>query len=727
MYNSQYYTCEQIDERLLQGYLDDYNSQTGQSLTKAQFLTALFNAISVASEVQTDLENLGKDINLLTNIIATEVSKGSLITPSAYKKGKIYKVDLGDQGPNFSAFVRGYQYYIAKVDGAAGDRLDDTDKFETTYSSIEALNKVIDYIETGNTCPPATQTTPGLVQPRHQDNTNRSGLLITDDEGSMQINTRADLGLYIDGSGQLQANIKRSATDDDIDKIGTPQAPNAAAVTTANAEKVAEKLGLVVNVMPITYSRLVDLRDSGKLVAGQQYRIVDYHTTTSQDYTRSADHQFDVIVRADSVNTLNENAFACLHDGDDYFSRYGAKLEAWKLKYCIDNDSTRFAWADEENGTGVIYEMIDEHNNRCGYDFKNIMFSRTYAEVKDVTGMYSRVKGYLFNINDIGINNSHNNELVNLFVNVDNDNTDYVYTFSRLIDYDESLKTKNNQCDASVVYHHIATGTNLSAKENYSIINYPYNNTILNVYKAFNIDDNVVSISYLPDICFVEIEYSKDNDGYRVFNNTFYDCLHLTMCADEIHDSEFHRVNTSYFLSHINSSTVINSIDIAIFDIYNCNIKQLMHSILKGYYDNTCIRDSTNIYIGYVDEGVTDSIISGCSYLFIYYLDNFIHVNLFKVSNTSFYEVNLDIVTVKDVNNLYMEDSGIEMMDCIIDSVDGAVGRSVNFDDFMDKLGDNGLINKILTIRTINKLTALLFYFDPYDDQEGFVKLKYEL
>ena len=46
MYNSQYYTCEQIDERLLQGYLDDYNSQTGQSLTKAQFLTKLGSLFS---------------------------------------------------------------------------------------------------------------------------------------------------------------------------------------------------------------------------------------------------------------------------------------------------------------------------------------------------------------------------------------------------------------------------------------------------------------------------------------------------------------------------------------------------------------------------------------------------------------------------------------------------------------------------------------------------------
>lgn len=53
-----------------------------------------------------------------------------------------------------------------------------------------------------------------------------------------------------------------------------------------------------------------------------------------------------------------------------------ANIPAWKLKYCLDNDTTRFAWADEERGRGVIYWMKDEHNNECPYDFKNIQFRR---------------------------------------------------------------------------------------------------------------------------------------------------------------------------------------------------------------------------------------------------------------------------------------------------------------------------------------------------------------
>ncbi|NLZ95105.1 MAG: hypothetical protein GX921_04680, partial [Bacteroidales bacterium] len=108
------------------------------------------------------------------------------------------------------------------------------------------------------------------------------------------------------------------------------------------------------------------------LVPGQQYRITDYVTTTTQASTRGAGHQFDIIVTADDVDKLNENARAVQHDGDTYFAN--SKLEAWKLKYCLDNDTDRFAWADEANGKGVIYRMIDEFNNDVPYDFKNIQY-----------------------------------------------------------------------------------------------------------------------------------------------------------------------------------------------------------------------------------------------------------------------------------------------------------------------------------------------------------------
>lgn len=70
------------------------------------------------------------------------------------------------------------------------------------------------------------------------------------------------------------------------------------------------------------------------------YRITDYATTTSQSDTQSAGHPFDIIVTALSIDTLSENASVDCHNSDLYFTN--AKLEAWEIKYCLDNDKTRF-------------------------------------------------------------------------------------------------------------------------------------------------------------------------------------------------------------------------------------------------------------------------------------------------------------------------------------------------------------------------------------------------
>jgi hypothetical protein len=61
-----------------------------------------------------------------------------------------------------------------------------------------------------------------------------------------------------------------------------------------------------------------------------------------------------------------------LHEGDTYFA--SCDLEAWQLWYDLDNDTNKYAWADTENGKGVIYRMIDKNGNDCPYDFKSIMF-----------------------------------------------------------------------------------------------------------------------------------------------------------------------------------------------------------------------------------------------------------------------------------------------------------------------------------------------------------------
>ena len=136
--------------------------------------------------------------------------------------------------------------------------------------------------------------------------------------------------------------------------------------------------GIAETMVETTYAELKNMRDNGTLTPGMWYRITDYVCTTTQSNTISAGNKFDIIVLATSANSLSEQARAINHtpqEGEtDYFAN--SNLSAWKIWYCLDNNTTRFAWADATNGKGVIYRMIDEWGNECGYDFKNIMYVR---------------------------------------------------------------------------------------------------------------------------------------------------------------------------------------------------------------------------------------------------------------------------------------------------------------------------------------------------------------
>ena len=112
----------------------------------------------------------------------------------------------------------------------------------------------------------------------------------------------------------------------------------------------------------VTHSELMALRNNGDLIPGCQYRITDYVATVDGVAATVEAHPFDIIVTADSANELNENARACMHDGDNYYSVNRSNLSAWELKYCLDNDTSKFDWADA-SGTGVVYFLKDDYGN----------------------------------------------------------------------------------------------------------------------------------------------------------------------------------------------------------------------------------------------------------------------------------------------------------------------------------------------------------------------------
>lgn len=95
--------------------------------------------------VFSELADLGRDVNLMSSVGGTEVvDSGSRLTPADYKAGDIFYVEEGNEGQNFSQFVYGVKYYVAKADGNAGDDLD-SNLFDNTYSGAHAVQMSLVY------------------------------------------------------------------------------------------------------------------------------------------------------------------------------------------------------------------------------------------------------------------------------------------------------------------------------------------------------------------------------------------------------------------------------------------------------------------------------------------------------------------------------------------------------------------------------------------------------
>ena len=188
-----------------------------------------------------------------------------------------------------------------------------------------------------------------------------------------------------------------------------------------------------------TYNELKTLRDNSQLIPGSFYRITDYECTTTQENTKSAGHQFDIVLLALSENKLAEEGQAIMHDniydvtftdgvtkkcyiyfeGTDYYiidiitmlGYWGvitdndlevneqlktaisdnsssiltdenfpynyfqnSKLEAWKVWYCLDNDKTRFAWAKDYVNPADNQRML--MSKKANSDWGNAVYVR---------------------------------------------------------------------------------------------------------------------------------------------------------------------------------------------------------------------------------------------------------------------------------------------------------------------------------------------------------------
>lgn len=153
---------------------------------------------------------------------------------------------------------------------------------------------------------------------------------------------------------KIDKNIKKDLFGSPLETI---QGDELLAVKTANGEygtipvsRIGTGGGSQTKSIKITYQELKTLRDNSELVPGQTYQITDYETITTEYETATANHYFDVVVTAESENTLAQQAYAAHseRDTDGYFAN--SDLSKWILNYSLDNAGSEFEWAPSDDG-----------------------------------------------------------------------------------------------------------------------------------------------------------------------------------------------------------------------------------------------------------------------------------------------------------------------------------------------------------------------------------------
>lgn len=365
-------------------------------------------------------------------------------------------------------------------------------------------------------------------------------------------------------------------------------------------------------MIEINYADLKTLRNSNSLKPGALYKIIDYDTYTGQLFTDSAFNHFDIIVRADSTNELNENATAShsIRDTNGYFAN--SKLEAWKLKYTIDNDRNRFLWADISNGKGVIYELIDEFNNRCGYDFKNIRFLRGDDSISSGIHAFYPLKT-LYDVVSSPWSTTPRK-----------DTTIYAYTFTYISNllYDIKDLTLENQISLKGLIH-----DNI-IKSYYTVMAEGFKTYILNniVFEVLYI--NLNSNLRIERNCLLGTNMSINVRSYNIFNNiTISDslrsytdsyayidgaCSHNDILGDP-HTAS----GVSVKLQLINCSfNILKSVDGIIYIANNSNhnrCERISSINISTNSSNNVIRNSSAVNIGSTCENNLIYNTQGCT------------------------------------------------------------------------------------------------------------------
>ena len=363
----------------------------------------------------------------------------------------------------------------------------------------------------------------------------------------------------------------------------------------SDLNSMVDQIEANISMIETTWSNLKTLRDTSKLIPGATYRITDYTCTTTQGGTQSAGHVFDILVTADDVNVLNENAHAIQHSGDTYFAN--SDLSAWELKYCLDNDTTQFAWADSSSkGRGVIYYMKDELFNECPYDFKNIQFklfklsSITWKSgvSSDLQSSYDEqfVGNYVgdwFTVNELGTANLNTGDIK------------YFYTFSGALDVDGTVEGTIGRFGNNTIEPYYDDSDN--GEGTYAMLL----NHIVIMDDNGNDTDNMTSNKFGGNCYYIFVygfSFNNNTFGNSCYYNTFGNNCYSNTFGNDCYNNTFGNDCTdNTFGNYCFNNTFGNSCYYNTFGNYYCN-NTFGNNCYRNTFGNNCNHNTFGNYCG---------------------------------------------------------------------------------------------------------------------------------
>lgn len=350
-------------------------------------------------------------------------------------------------------------------------------------------------------------------------------------------------------------------------------------------------------IAEITYSELTTLVNNSQLVAGTKYRITDYITTVAgynnfyvtNNLAKSAGHQFDVIVEALSTNKLSSKAKAIQHTGDTYFANQ--KLDAWELKYDINNDTNKYTWADSTNGKGVIYYMKDERNNESCFDFKNVLFRRFKVSKSGVDDAWCGTESGPSGYTDPGVD-SPDSQWFYLFTELDYQTVNITDKSLQSYCYNNKIATNSVQSSSNYQpqFNNFVIGTNVYT---------PVSNNIFipGVYASLDGTVGIGSTNQITDNIFIDSSFQGFAMSFR--GNTFINSQYLAYNYSAFEEN-------SVIASSIQGGQAYIDAQLSTVTIYNSQISLLTYSSESRHFNlyacsfNGC---SISDYTSNVPEG----------------------------------------------------------------------------------------------------------------------------